>query len=104
MRQAIQSLSLFSGAAVVAAACALLALPFLLIRRTAIQYFAAFLIPVTLAYCLYWSPVWLSANPSEYFSWAFLFYAVWSGAGVVSFGTVLLLAYVIRKCAASVGT
>jgi len=38
-------------------------------------------VPFGLAYCLYWSPVWLGANASEYGAWAFLGVGGWFFAG-----------------------
>ena len=93
MTNAIASLSLFSGAAVVAITGAILAVPFIWVRNRVIQLAAAFALPVIVAYCLYWSPIWLGATKysAEYFVWAFLPYAAWSGAGTLGFVTVLLI-------------
>src|SRR5579859_2443877 len=67
----LESLSIGSGAVLVAVFSAVLA------------WLGAALVPLVLAYSLYWLPVWLGANPSEYFSWAFLCIGAWYLAGVV---------------------
>jgi len=36
------------------------------------RWFAAVLFPLALSYCLYWMPVWLGADASEYPAWALL--------------------------------
>jgi hypothetical protein len=39
------------------------------------------IVPFSLAYCLYWLPVWLGAEPSEFSAWAILFVGAWFLAG-----------------------
>src|SRR5438045_560092 len=96
MREAIESLSISSGAVVVAAVSAILATLFLRVRQRAIAWFAAVL-PVLIACSLYWSPVWLGANPAEYFSWSLLFCAVWSFSGIVAFSSALMIGYHLQN-------
>ena len=39
-------------------------------------------LPFSLAYCLYWSPVWFAnQDSSEYSAWAILFVGIWFFAG-----------------------
>jgi len=92
MKDLIQSLSLGSGAAVVAVCSALLAWPLRYVRAAFFRWLSAVALPFVLAYGLYWSPVWFfRADPSEYFSWAGLFIIPWFLAGVVSSVAVVLV-------------
>jgi hypothetical protein len=81
MRQFLESLSLTSGAIVVAVASTALVwvLTFLLPKLP--RWIWAVVVPFGLAYCLYWSPVWLGADSSEYSAWAFLGVGGWFFAG-----------------------
>ena len=92
MKDLIQSLSLGSGAAVVAACSAVLAWPLRYVRPLLFRWLGAVALPFVLAVGLYWSPVWLfRADPSEYFSWAGLFIIPWFLAGAVSSVVVVLV-------------
>ena len=55
---------------------------------------AAVIVPFFPANCLYWSPVWLGADSSEYSIWAFAFVGAWSLAG---FFPGALLVLIIQK-------
>jgi hypothetical protein len=90
----LNSLSLGSGAAIVAVCSALLAWPLCYVRQAIFRWLGAVAVPFLLAYGLYWSPVWLGADPSEYFSWAFLFIGKWFLAGAVA---SLLVVIVFRR-------
>src|SRR5579859_3161781 len=79
----LESLSIGSGAVLVAVFSAVLAWPLCYVRQAVFRWLGAALVPLVLAYSLYWLPVWLGANPSEYFSWAFLCIGAWYLAGVV---------------------
>jgi len=49
-------------------------------------------VPLILAYSLYWLPVWVGSDPSEYGAWAVLGIGTWFLPGViVSAVTVLIL-------------
>src|ERR1043165_8788222 len=91
MKSFIESLSLGSGAVLVAAFCALLAWPLSYLRLAFVRWPAALALPILVSYCLYWLPVWLGASPSEYFSWAFLFIGAWFLAGVITSAVVIVV-------------
>ena len=54
-------------------------------------------VPFILAYCLYWSPVWLGPDPSNlymldrYRVWAGLFIGIWFLAGAVPSAVLVLI-------------
>ena len=60
-------------------------------RPTILRWFGVMLVPLALAFCLYWLPVWLGANSSEYFSWSFLFVGAWFLAGAVPSAVTVLI-------------
>ena len=93
----IESLSLGSGATLMAIGSALLVWPLCYVRPTILRWLGVVAVTLVLAYCLYWSPVWLGGNPSEYFSWAFLFIGAWFMAGAVPSAAVVLI---VGKCRA----
>jgi hypothetical protein len=79
-----QSLSLSSASVLVAVVSAVAALLVGRIGSTAGRWCAAVLLPLVLAYCVYWMPVWLSASLSEYSAWEFLGVGVPFLAGLVA--------------------
>ncbi len=90
----IRSLSLEAGALVIMTASAVIAIGVAFIPNTILRRGFASAIPFILAYALYWSPVWLGADPSEYASWAPLFILPWSFAGLLASTTVI---YIINR-------
>ena len=86
------SLSLGSGCVAIAIASSLFAaIIWVRFRSSKARWFFALLTPLVLSYSLYWSPVWLGADPSEYSSWAILFIGPWFLAGAVSSALVIFL-------------
>jgi hypothetical protein len=49
------------------------------------------IVPFVLAYCLYWSPVWLGADPLGYDVWKFLFIGAWFFAGFFPSAVLVLI-------------
>jgi hypothetical protein len=50
------------------------------------------IVPLVLAYCLYWFPVWFSGEPSwEYHNWMFAFLLPWFLAGAIPSALVVIL-------------
>jgi hypothetical protein len=41
------------------------------------------IVPFSFAYSLYWSPVWLRSDPSEYSAWAGVFVGPWFISGAI---------------------
>jgi lysylphosphatidylglycerol synthetase-like protein (DUF2156 family) len=84
MRDLLSSLSLASGAVVVASIC--VALAFVCAGfTTSWRWILATAISFLLATLLYWSPVVLGSSAGEYFAWAPLVIGVWWLSGVASF-------------------
>jgi hypothetical protein len=82
VRALIDSLSLFSGAVVVAVLSAIVVW-LLAVVWPDFGKLWALIAPFIIAFCLYWSPVWLGADPSEYHAWAFVFILPWFLAGAI---------------------
>jgi hypothetical protein len=72
MQAFFQSLSLTSAMMLVAVISAVAALLIGRIGSAVVRWFAAVLFPFALAYSVYWMPVWLGADASEYPAWALL--------------------------------
>jgi uncharacterized membrane protein len=83
MRQLIDSLSWTSGFFVVALLSAVVALFTGRLQPTALRWVAGALAPIAISYSLYWSPVWLGADSSEYSSWSGVFVIPWSLVGIL---------------------
>ncbi|HSY48808.1 MAG TPA: hypothetical protein VLC46_08360 [Thermoanaerobaculia bacterium] len=90
IRELVDSLSLTSGAALIAGMSFIAALALVPVRNVAVRWTTALAIPVLLSYSLYWLPVWLGSNSAEYSAWAPLFLVGWSVSGAVAACFVLL--------------
>jgi hypothetical protein len=87
----LSSLSLASGSVVVAVVVAVMAA--LLVRRfrRSFVWLACLAVSFALSYCMYWSPVWLGSDPTEYFVWEQLVVGAWSIAGTVAATLAVLI-------------
>jgi predicted membrane protein len=83
MRSFVESLSLFSGAILVAIASAGVVSLLSFVSPAGLRRPLAIVVPLIFTYCLYWTPVWLGADPVEYHAWMFLFLLVWGLAGAI---------------------
>ena len=92
MKAWVESLSLISGAVVIAILSAGIVWLLCSVCPASLDKIWVVIVPFTLAYCLYWSPVWLETGGSEfdralmrseYHTWAFLFYFAWFLAGAI---------------------
>ena len=72
MKAFFQSLSLTSASLLVAVISTVAALLIGRITSTVARWLAAVLFPFALSYSVYWMPVWLGADGSEYLAWALL--------------------------------
>ena len=86
-----QSLSLTSASVLAAVISGVGALLIGRIGSTVARWFAAMLFPFVLSYCVYWMPVWLGADGSEYLAWALLGVGVPFLAGLVPSAIVTFL-------------
>lgn len=90
MYQLIESLSWTYGFFVVAVLSAVVALFTGRLNPTGLRWVAGILAPIAISYCLYWSPVWLGAEPSEYSSWSGVFVIPWSLVGILASIAVMI--------------
>ena len=90
MRQLIESLSWTSGFFVVAALSGVFALFTGRLQPTALRWASCAFAPIAISYCLYWSPVWLGAESSEYSSWSGVFVMPWSLVGIMASAAVMI--------------
>jgi hypothetical protein len=81
MRHLVESFSLGSGAILIAILSAGFVWLLCLVSRVPLHALWVVIVPFFFAYSLYWLPVWLGADPSEYGAWAFLGVGVWFLAG-----------------------
>jgi hypothetical protein len=88
MKELIDSLSLFSGALVTAVVSGtvvwLLAWIFPKLRKLWIA-----IVPFTIAFCLYWYPVWMGNDSSEYHAWALLVIGTWFLFGALASAAIV---------------
>jgi hypothetical protein len=91
MLELVQSLTLQSGAVVVALVSALLAFVWTGFPSKSVQWLLGLSVPLAVSYFLYWSPTWLGASRSEYSTWAPLFIAPWYFAGAAVSSLVIYL-------------
>lgn len=56
-----------------------------------LHWLSVVIVPFILAYCFYWSPVWLGSDPSEYGAWSVLIVGTWFLAGFLPSAMVVLL-------------
>lgn len=96
MLELLKSLSLEIGAIFVAVACSTCAIAWARIDLSLMRWGLILVTPAVLAYSLYWAPVWLGTDPSEYWSWAPIFYGAWFLAGLIP---SLLIVYLLRRTA-----
>lgn len=84
MLKFLMSISIGSGAFFVALASAIFAAAWGHIRSELIRTILALMLPVLISYSLYWAPVWLGRDSSEYSAWALVCIIPWSVAGVIA--------------------
>ena len=81
MKTFLESLSLRSGALLIA----VLSMGVLWLVRPRLpknlHSLSVVIVPFILAYSLYWSPVWLGSDPSEYGAWSVIVIGTWFLAG-----------------------
>ena len=93
----VSSLTLASGALVVAVVSAIFALVWARLTSAALKWGLAFGVPLGVSYVLYWLPVWFGARDPEYAAWAPVFIAPWALAGVAAASLVIMLDARLRR-------
>lgn len=95
MKTFIQSLSLTSGAILLAIVSAMVVWLLCSVFPVSLRKLWVVIVPLVLAYCLYWSPVWFFGEPSwEYHNWTFVFLIPWFLAGAIPSAVVV---WIIEK-------
>jgi hypothetical protein len=98
MMEFVQSLSLHSGALLVALMSVAALVASLRVLPRWAQWCTGVLVPVLLAWGLYWSPVWLGvAGRSEYSAWSWLGVGAWSAAGLLANSAAAIIAVRLRR-------
>jgi len=98
MRHFVESLSLASGAGVVAALSALLT--WMLFKRVRGRevWPLALAVPLVISFSLYWLPVWMGAGDvAQFGAWAVLFIVPWYLAGAGASISVVILLKSLQK-------
>jgi hypothetical protein len=80
----IDSLSITYGAVLVAILSMSIVRLLCFVVPMLARWICALVVPLLIAYCLYWPPVWLGADSSEYSAWAVLCMGTWFLAGAVA--------------------
>ena len=91
MRDLIESLSLSSGAVLIALVSLGVVWSLSSAFPKALRPLWVLIVPLVLAYSLYWSPVWLGADPFEYNVWRWLFIGTWFLAGAIPSAVLVLV-------------
>ena len=91
VKEFVESLSLWSGAILVAVLSAAVIWLLCSMFPAPLRKFWVVIVPFVLAYCVYWSPVWLGADPSEYHAWALVFIVPWFLAGAIPSAAIVRL-------------
>ncbi len=91
MRNIVESLSLVSGAVLIAILSTGIVWLLSFVLPAGLRWLSVVLVPFILSYCIYWSPAWLGADPVEYHVWAGLFIFLWFLSGVFPSAVVVFL-------------
>jgi hypothetical protein len=94
MKHLVESLSIGTGAILVALVSVGVVYLLCAIFPRPLHSLWVIIVPFVFAYSLYWLPVWLGADSSEYSAWAFLCVGGWFLAG---FFPSALLVLVLRR-------
>jgi hypothetical protein len=96
MRELLDSLSLGSGALLVAVVSGVMAIWCARLSAASL-WLLSLIVPFLLAVALYWSPVFLGANAADFSSWAPLVVGVWFLSGFVAFASVTYWVRILRR-------
>ena len=91
MKALIDSLSFTSCAILIAFLSVGLVWPLCYLRSAVFRRLGVVILPFVFAYSLYWLPVWLGVNPSEYSAWAGLVVGTWFLSGSIPSAALVLI-------------
>jgi len=94
MKAFVESLSLGSGALLIGLFSAGIVWLLCTVLPRVLHSLCVLIVPLILAYSLYWLPVWLGADPSEFSVWAVLVIGIWFLAGAIPSAAIALI---VRK-------
>lgn len=84
MLELLRSISLGTGAVLIAVTSAVVAVGLIRISNVFLKWCLAIFISTACSYVLYWSPVWLGAEPYEYAVWELAALIPWTLAGLIA--------------------
>jgi hypothetical protein len=91
MKTFVESLSVSSGAILIAVLSVGVVWLLCSVLPVALRSLWVVIVPFIFAYSLYWLPVWLGADPSEYSPWAILVVGTWFVSGATSSAVLVLI-------------
>ncbi len=92
----IQSLSLSSGALLIAIVSSSSVWLLGQVSPSRLRKLWVIAVPAVLTFCLYWFPVWFADEPAlEYHAWQFVFYVLWFLAGIIP--SALVVRFVLKR-------
>ena len=100
MKTLVESSSIGSGAVLIAVISVGVVWLLCFILPGSLRWLWVVVVPFIFAYSLYWLPVWLGSDPSEYSAWAVLCVGSWFLSGAVP-SAALVLVLRKRRCPTS---
>src|ERR1700690_1531547 len=94
MKTLLESLSIGSGAVLIGTLSVGVVWLLCSVLPVALRWLWVAIVPFSLAYSIYWLPVWLGSNASEYGPWAFLCVGTWFLSGAIPSAVLVV---VLRK-------
>jgi hypothetical protein len=91
MRTFFESLSLGSGAILIALLSVAIVWPLCSVLSGALRWLSVIVVPLVLAYSLYWLPTWLGSDASDYGAWEGLCVGAWFLAGAIPSAAIVLI-------------
>jgi hypothetical protein len=91
MKNFVESLSLGSGAILIAVFSVGVVWLLCFVLPVALRWLWVVIVPFLFAYSLYWSPIWLGADRSEYSIWAVLGVGAWFLSGAIPSAVLVLI-------------
>ena len=91
MKTFVESLSIGSGAILIALLSVGVVWLLSFVLPIALRWVSVAVVPFVLAYSIYWLPVWLGSDPSEYGAWAVLVVAPWFLSGFIPSAALVVI-------------
>src|SRR5579863_644549 len=91
MKTLVESLSIGSGAILIAVLSVGVVWLLCSVLPVALRWLWVVIVPFILSYSLYWLPVWLGADPSEFSAWEIVVIAPWFLSGAIPCAVLVLI-------------